>query len=73
MPKYFTKTIQYCRAERIHIAVIIILRLLLLLISVVQPLLYANMITGLLNKQFRVLVFYIAFLIVSYLLSQAFH
>ncbi len=73
MPKYFTKTIQYCRAERIHIAVIIILRLLLLLISVVQPLLYANMITGLLNKQFRELVFYIAFLIVSYLLSQAFH
>lgn len=73
MPKYFTKTIQYCRAERIHIAVIIVLRLLLLLISVVQPLLYANMITGLLNKRFRVLVFYIAFLIVSYLLSQAFH
>lgn len=73
MPKYFTKTIQYCRAERTHIAVIIVLRLLLLLISVVQPLLYANMITGLLNKRFRVLVFYIAFLIVSYLLSQAFH
>ena len=73
MLKNFRKTIKYCKSERIHIVVIIVLRLLLIIISVVQPLIYANMITCLLNKQVRELLLSIAFLIVTYPLSQIFH
>ena len=73
MLKNFRKTIKYCKSERIHIVVIIVLRLLLIIISMVQPLIYANMITCLLNKQVRELLLSIAFLIVTYPLSQIFH
>ena len=70
MLKNFRKAIEYCKSERISFGVIIALRLLLMIISVVQPLIYANMITSLLNKQLKSLSLFISFLIVSYLLSQ---
>lgn len=70
--KNFKETIKYCKQERFRIVVIVAFRLLLIIISVVQPLIYANMITGLLNKQIRELSLFISLLIVSYLLSQLF-
>ena len=73
MLKNFRKTLKYCKSEKIHITVIIVLRLLLMIISVVQPLIYADMITCLLNKQVRELSLFIAFLIVTYMLSQIFN
>ena len=72
MLKNFRETIKYCKQENFHIVIIITLRLLLIIISVVQPLIYANMITGLLNKQIRELSLFISLMIVSYLLSQLF-
>lgn len=73
MLKKFRKTIKYCKQERMHIALMIVLRMLLIIISVVQPLIYANMITYLLNRQISELSLFISLLIVSYLLSQLFN
>lgn len=73
MQKKIRKIIKYCKQERIHIAVMITLRLLLVALSVIQPLIYANMITGLLNKQISELSVSILLLIASYLLSQLFN
>lgn len=70
MIKKMRKTIKYCRLEKKHIVLIIILRLVLIIISVMQPLIYASMITCLLNKQIRKLSYCIIFLIATYLLSQ---
>lgn len=73
MQKNLKKTLKYCNLERVHIVFMIILRLLLVALSVVQPLLYANMITSLLNKQIKTLSLFIALLFVSYLLTQLFN
>lgn len=73
MLKNFRKTIKYCKQEKIHIVVMIVLRLLLIIISIVQPLIYANMVTGLLNKQTRELSLFISLLVISYLSSQLFN
>jgi len=59
MLEAFRKSIQYCKSEKIHIVVIIVLRMLVIIISLIQPLLYANMITCLLKKQVRELSIFI--------------
>lgn len=70
MLKSFRNTIKYCRPERISIIIVIVLRLAMTIISVVQPLIYASMITFLLNKRHKNLLVFMAFLVVSYLLAQ---
>lgn len=70
MIKDLKKIIRYCKAEKVNIAVMTGLRFLLVLISVVQPLIYANMITCLLSRKVRELSFLLVLLIVSYLFSQ---
>lgn len=72
MFKKFWKIMEYCKSERPRIVLIFILHLMLMAISVVQPLIYANMITCLLNRQVKDLSVFIAFLIVTYCLSQLF-
>lgn len=70
MLKNFRKTIKYCKSERISMLVLIALRLLHTVLSVIQPLIYANMITCLLQKQIRNLSLWIISLFISYFISQ---
>lgn len=70
MYKKIMKSLKYCKSERNRFAGMITLRIILMTISVVQPLIYANMITRLLNKQLRELSMLIGFLFVTYFLSQ---
>lgn len=72
MFKYLMKAMKYCKSERNRIAGILFLRIILMAIAVLQPLIYANMITSLLNKQFRELALFIGNLFVTYSLSQLF-
>lgn len=72
MLENFKNALIYCKPERKRIAGTIILRIIFMAISVLQPLIYANMITCLLNKQVRKLLLFIGFLIITYLLSQLF-
>lgn len=73
MSKNLRKAIKYCRHERIHMIAIIALRFLLVGLSVLQPMIYANMINYLLEKKAKKLAIFMTFLIISYLFSQAFH
>ncbi len=73
MLKNLRKAIKYCRHERIHMIVIVALRFLLVGLSVLQPMIYANMINYLLEKKVKKLALFMTFLIISYLFSQAFH
>lgn len=70
MRKNFKKIIRYCEQERNRMIIMLVLRLLLVALSVIQPLIYANMITCLLKKQIRSLSVWIALLFMSYFLSQ---